>query len=100
MKFKRLLSLMLTLVMMLSCSIDALALTLNMNIDGDNVIQVQAGGNTFFNVEFAPPEYTPNAEQVYTLSLGEELIFWRRSGETGKRWDMAQWGLQSDAWVQ
>lgn len=100
MKFKRLLSLILTLVMVLSCSIDALAFTVNMNIDGDEVVQVQAGGNQFFNVTFAPPEYEPNAEQVYTMSLGEELVFWRHSGTGGKRWNMGQWGYQSDAWVQ
>lgn len=100
MKFKRLLSLMLTIIMILSCSIDALAFTVNMNIDGDEVVQVQAGGNQFFNITFAPAAYEPNAEQVYTLSLGEELVFWRHSGTTGKKWDMGQWGLQDDAWVQ
>lgn len=100
MKFKRLISILLTMIMLLSCSIDALAITVNMNIDGDNVEQVQAGGNTFFNIKFAPPEYEPNAEQIYTMSLGEEVVFWRHSGTTGNRWNMGQWGYQNDAWVQ
>ena len=61
MKFKRIISLILTFVMLLCCSVNVLAINVNVNIDGDNVVQVSTDTNQFFNVTFAPKEWTPDA---------------------------------------
>ena len=104
MKFNRLVSLALSLVMILSMSVDVFA-AINVNIDGENVIQVETSADQFFNVEFAPPEYEPNAEEVYYMHMGQDLAIWRHSGDMNKseagsqNWN-TPWGYKSDRWVQ
>ena len=85
MKFKRILSLLLTFLMLLSCSVNVLAINVNMNIDGDNVVQVETNKSKFFNIQFAPPEYEPNAEQVYVMHMGLSYDMWRYSGGMNTR---------------
>lgn len=84
MKFKRLLSLALCIVMMFSMSIDTFATVLNINLDGENVTQVNTDTNQFFNVTFAPMEWEPNAEQVCTMYMGLSYDMWRHSGDQQK----------------
>jgi hypothetical protein len=81
MKSKRILSLLLSLIMLVSMSTDVLAFTINMTSGENDVIQVETGTEQFFNVIFQEKEWEPNAEQVYTMSLGEEVVFWRHSGD-------------------
>lgn len=101
MKFKRLLSLVLCVVMIFSMSTEVFAITLNMNIDGEEIIQVETGTDQFFNVTFAPKEYKPNAEQIYTLYMGQNYDMWRYSGDQDKNkkgnqpW-RTSWGILSD----
>ena len=105
MKLKRVLSLLLTMVIMLTLSIEAFAINLNMNVDGETIEQVQTGTEQFFNVKFAPKEYEPNAEQVYYLFTGRNYDMWRYSGDQDKTKDGMQpwrtpWGTLSDLEMQ
>ena len=85
MKFKRLLSLALCVVMMFSMSTEAFAITLNMTSGENEVIQVETGTDQFFNVIFQEKEWQPNAEQVYTLYMGQHYDMWRYSGGMNTR---------------
>ena len=80
MKSKRILSLLLSLIMIISMSTDALAFTLNMTSGKNEVIQVQTDTNQFFNVIFQEEEWKPNAEQVYTMYMGQNYDMWRHFG--------------------
>ena len=79
MKFKRLISLLLCSIMLLSCSIDVSAINLNMNINGE-VIQVPTDADQFFNVSWSKTSYVPNAEQVYVMNMGRSYDMWRHFG--------------------
>ena len=85
MKFKRLLSLALCVVMMFSMSTEAFAITLNMTSGENEVIQVETGTDQFFNVIFQEKEWEPNAEQVYTMYMGQNYDMWRYSGGMNTR---------------
>ena len=80
MRLKKVISLLLTLIMLFSISVDTFAEVLNINIDGENVTQVVTDTNQFFNVTFAPKEWTPNAEQVYVMHMGLSYDMWRHFG--------------------
>ncbi|MBP3448223.1 MAG: hypothetical protein J6K51_04290 [Clostridia bacterium] len=85
MKSKRILSLLLSLIMIISMSTDALAFTLNMTSGINDVIQVETGTEQFFNVIFQEKEWEPNAEQVYTMYMGQNYDMWRYSGGMNTR---------------
>lgn len=82
-------------------STDALAFTLNMTSGKNEVIQVQTDTNQFFNVIFQEEEWKPNAEQVYTMYMGQNYNMWRYSGDQNtskpgtQPWKTA-WGILSD----
>ena len=80
MKLKRIISIVLAFMLLFSMSIDTLAAVLNINTDGENTIQVETGTDQFFNVTFAPKEWTPNAEQVYVMHMGLSYDMWRHFG--------------------
>lgn len=80
MKSKRILSLLLSLIMIISMSTDALAFTLNMTSGINDVIQVETGTEQFFNVIFQEKEWEPNAEQVYVMHMGLSYDMWRHFG--------------------
>ena len=80
MKFKRLLSLALCVVMMFSMSTEVFAITLNMTSGKNEVVQVEPGTDQFFNVIFQEEEWEPNAEQVYTMYMGQNYDMWRHFG--------------------
>ena len=77
MKFKRLLSLALCIVMMFSMSTEVFAITLNMTSGENEVIQVETGTDQFFNVIFQEKEWQPNAEQVYVMYMGHYYDMWQ-----------------------
>ena len=103
MKFNRLLSLVLSLVMVFSMSVDVFA-AINVNT-GTEVVQVETSADQFFNVTFASDKYEPNAEEVYYMHMGQDLAIWRHSGDMNKseagsqNWN-TPWGYKSDRWVQ
>ena len=80
MRFKKVVSLLLTLIMLFSISVDTFAEVLNINIDGENVTQVVTNTDQFFNVIFQEKEWEPNAEQVYVRHMGLSYDMWRHFG--------------------
>lgn len=80
MRLKKVISLLLTLIMILSLSVDTFAAVLNMTSGKNEVIQVQTDTNQFFNVIFQEEEWKPNAEQVYVMHMGLSYDMWRHFG--------------------
>lgn len=101
---KRVLTVLLSLALVLSSVTEAFATNINMNVNG-NVETVDTNEEKFFNVEFTNEGYVPNAEQVYTMIMGNRIEMWRYSGDKDKstpgsqNWN-TQWGYKDDAWIQ
>ena len=80
MRIIKVISLLLTLIMILSLSVDTFAAVLNMTSGINDVIQVETGTEQILNVIFQEKEWEPNAEQVYVMNMGLSYDMWRHFG--------------------
>ena len=101
---KKVVSLILCTILLLTSFTEVFATTLNVNVNGE-VKKVDTSEDKFFNVEFTGPNYQPEAEQVYTMLMGSNIEMWRYSGDKDKSQAGSQnwgtpWGYKTDVWIQ
>ena len=75
---KKVVSLILCTVLLLTSFTEVFATTLNVNVNGE-VKKVDTSEDKFFNVQFTDKDYQPEAEQVYTMIMGSNIEMWRYS---------------------